>query len=132
MKDGIQVDANETYYVPPEQEKFLREIGILKSAEDTSEQVGRKDGDGAISPRAPNYVVLRQGSTSPEPLWAQSDEEATGIVRRQVRSGQTAVVRLYKLMCAEVFVPSSETLTPEQLLDRLQNTESTAQAANGK
>ena len=63
----------------------------------------------------PNYVVLRAGQTTPEIFRAETDDEAMTILQRQVRSGQTPRVYLYRLMCAEAFVASSETLSPEML-----------------
>lgn len=69
----------------------------------------------------PNYAVLRQGSQSPDRFAAASDEEAWATVRRQVRFGQTGIVYLYKLIGAEMFEPSSVTLTPEQILERVEN-----------
>jgi hypothetical protein len=66
----------------------------------------------------PNYMVLRAGQTAPETFRADSDEEAMTVLKRQVRSGQTAIVYIYKLMCAEIFVASSETLGLEQIKDR--------------
>lgn len=66
----------------------------------------------------PNYMVLRAGSTSPEPFRADSDEEAMTILQRQVRSGQTPIVYLYRMMCAEAFVAHSETLSLEDLQAR--------------
>lgn len=69
----------------------------------------------------PNYAVLRAGSTQPETLRANTDEEAASIIQRQVRNGQTQIVYLYKLLSAEAFIASSETLTPEQIKERFTN-----------
>lgn len=71
----------------------------------------------------PNYMVLRAGQTAPEIFRAADDEDAMNILRRQVRSGQTSIVYLYKLMCAEAFVAHSETLSPEDLNERQNQTQ---------
>lgn len=67
----------------------------------------------------PNYVVLRAGSQTPERFVASSDEHAREMLQKQVRQGQTPIVYLFKLMSAEVFLPSSETLTVDQISARL-------------
>src|ERR1035437_4352116 len=67
----------------------------------------------------PEYVVLRSGAQSPEIFRATSDEEAVSRMQREVRSGQTPIVHLYKLMSSELFLPHSETLTPLELKERL-------------
>lgn len=61
------------------------------------------------------YVVIRSTSGAPERFQANSDQEAMERLQKEVRAGQTPVVWCYKLMCAEVFVPSSNNLTPEAI-----------------
>ena len=70
----------------------------------------------------PNYVVLRTGSQSPERFTAKDDADALAMLQRQVRQSKAPIVYLYKLMLAEAYVPSSETLQPEQIADRLKGT----------
>ena len=67
----------------------------------------------------PNYLVLRAGSLTPERLPAQSEEEARATVQRQVRSSATKVVYLYRLVGAEVYVPSSDFVEPQDIKERL-------------
>lgn len=61
------------------------------------------------------YVVLRGGSAQPERFNANSDEEALARLQKEVRAGQTTIVYCYKLFCAEQFVPSSKTITGDEL-----------------
>lgn len=67
----------------------------------------------------PNYLVLRSNSLKPERLVAFTDDEAKATLTRQVRSSTTRVVYLYKLIGAEVFVPSSEFVNPEDIKDKV-------------
>lgn len=62
----------------------------------------------------PNYVMIREGS-SPEPFYANNDEEAMSRLQKIVREGTIKIVYCYKLLCAERALASSETLTPEML-----------------
>lgn len=67
----------------------------------------------------PNYCVIRPGSgNAPEILFANDDAEMLAQVQRQVRTGQLEIVYVYRLCMAEVFVPSSLTLTPDEVRQR--------------
>lgn len=66
-----------------------------------------------------HYVVVRGGSDQPERFNASNDEEALARLQKEVRAGQTKVVYCYKLFCAEQFVPSSKTLTGDDLVELL-------------
>jgi hypothetical protein len=63
----------------------------------------------------PKYCVIRHGSDTPEPFWADNDEDALKTIREQVRSNETPIVHIYKFLCAEVYTPSSMTITLEDL-----------------
>ena len=64
----------------------------------------------------PPPLYVKVTGTKADLMRADSDEEAKAVVQRQVRSGQTPMVCVYKLLFAEQFEPSSVTLTPEELL----------------
>lgn len=71
---------------------------------------------GILRSQPPQYVTLTAGSQQPEPLRANSDEEALETVRRRCRSGQMPAIYLFKMIGAEVFEPSSRSLTVEEVM----------------
>jgi len=70
----------------------------------------------------PPSLYVKAVGTELSILRADSDEDAKKILQRQVRSGQTPLACVYKLMFAEAFDPSSVSLTPEQVLERFNKT----------
>jgi len=89
---------------------------IIPQGDDGTVTVGTPaDAKGMSKTPPPMYAVLRAGSTTPEPLRAENDEEAMATVKRQVRTGQIPVVYLYRMVCAEVFEPTSNTLSLDEL-----------------
>jgi hypothetical protein len=65
------------------------------------------------------YCVLRAGQTTPERFNAFSDEDAIARLQKEVRTSQTPIVYLYKLLLAEQFQSSSYTLDRSSLEDIL-------------
>jgi hypothetical protein len=61
------------------------------------------------------YVVLRGDSATPELFRADNDEQALERLQKEVRAGQTKVVYCYKLMCMEIFVPSSTNIQADDI-----------------
>lgn len=69
------------------------------------------------------YATFTAGQQNLELLRADSDEEAAEIVKRRVRTGKIPAVYLYKMIQAEVYEPSSRTLTPQDVQNGLVNKE---------
>ena len=65
---------------------------------------------------APLYIVMRGNNTTPERFHADDDIDARQRLQREVRAGQNSIVYLYKLLCAEKFVPSSENIPVDKLM----------------
>jgi hypothetical protein len=68
----------------------------------------------------PKFVVMREGKI--EPLHASSRAEAEAKVTNQVRVGQVPVVYIFELALGILYEPSSVTLSPEQINERLNPT----------
>lgn len=79
------------------------------------EQEPESKSTGMTRVRPPMYTVLRAGSQAPDPLRAESDEEAWATIQRQVRSGQVGTIHLYKMIGAELYEPSSIRLSVEDV-----------------
>lgn len=84
--------------------------------EQTQDSDTQESGTGSITKMPPPmYAILAAGSQQPEPLRANSDEEAMATIRRRVRTGQVSTICLYKLVAAEVYEPSSSTVSPAEI-----------------
>lgn len=109
-----------SHYAEAKMFSSLRKTGMtadLKIVADGS-PLGDEPISSLLRTMPPMYAVLRSGSTSTEIFRANSDDEAATIMRRQVREGRTPAVFLYKLIKAEFFVPSSESLDLGEIQER--------------